>query len=249
MNDLSRVSAGGNFCSGLPCWVRCWRPLSSGNPGTVTFAAQAHKPAAWRSEDPWKTLAEVQEHMFPAAADAPGASDIGAIVYLHNTIENPAADGEDREFLFNGVGWLNDLAREKTGHAFVALDEQQKETLLRQIEESRAGRNWLSLLLTYVLEALLADPVYGGNPDGIGWKWLEHQPGYPTAARRQILVQTGATGALPAQGLTDEPRLRYLCDWQWRRWWPGCTDAGGGGLFRGGAGKRPVAERSGFLQG
>jgi len=22
--------------------------------------------------------------------------------------------------------------------------------------------------------------VYGGNPDGIGWKWLEHQPGYPT---------------------------------------------------------------------
>jgi len=142
-------------------------------------AAQAHKPAAWRSEDPWKTLAEVQEHMFPAAADTPGASDIDAIIYLHNTIENPAADGEDREFLFNGVGWLNDLAHEKTGLAFVALDEQQKETLLRQIEQSRAGRNWLSLLLTYVLEALLADPVYGGNPDGIGWKWLEHQPGYP----------------------------------------------------------------------
>lgn len=142
--------------------------------------ALAQKPAAWRSEDPWKTLAEVQEHMFPAAADTPGAGDIDAIVYLHKTIENPAADGEDREFLFNGVGWLNDLAGEKTGHAFVALDEQQKETLLRQIEESRAGRNWLSLLLTYVLEALLADPVYGGNPDGIGWKWLEHQPGYPT---------------------------------------------------------------------
>lgn len=141
--------------------------------------ALAQKPAAWRGEDPWKTLAVVQEHMFPAATDTPGASDIEALVYLHNTIENPAADGEDREFLFNGVGWLNDLAREKTGLAFVALDEQQKETLLRQIEESRAGRNWLSLLLTYLLEALLADPVYGGNPDGIGWKWLEHQPGYP----------------------------------------------------------------------
>jgi len=139
----------------------------------------AQKPAAWRSEDPWKTLADVQEHMFPAAADTPGASDINAIVYLYKTIENPAADGEDREFLFNGVGWLNDLCRKESGLAFVALDEQQKETLLRQIEESRAGRNWLSLLLTYVLEALLADPVYGGNPDGIGWKWLEHQPGYP----------------------------------------------------------------------
>ena len=23
------------------------------------------------------------------------------------------------------------------------------------------------------------DPVYGGNPDGIGWKWLMHPPGFP----------------------------------------------------------------------
>jgi gluconate 2-dehydrogenase gamma chain len=124
-------------------------------------------------------LAEVQEHLFPAAADTPGAGDIQAIVYLHNTIENPAADGEDREFVFNGVGWLNDLAEETFQQNFAALGEQQRETLLRQIEQSRAGRNWLSLLLTYLLEALLADPVYGGNPNGIGWEWLEHQPGYP----------------------------------------------------------------------
>ena len=51
--------------------------------------------------------------------------------------------------------------------------------MLRQIEQSNAGQNWLSLLLTYLLEALLADPVYGGNPDGIGWQWLEHQSGFP----------------------------------------------------------------------
>jgi gluconate 2-dehydrogenase gamma chain len=134
---------------------------------------------AWRNEDPWKTLAEVQEHLFPASAETPGAGDIQALVYLRNTIENPAADGEDREFVFNGVGWLNDLAEETFQQNFVALGEQQRETLLRQIEQSRAGSNWLSLLLTYLLEALLADPVYGGNPNGIGWEWLEHQPGYP----------------------------------------------------------------------
>ncbi|MEE8342688.1 MAG: gluconate 2-dehydrogenase subunit 3 family protein, partial [Gammaproteobacteria bacterium] len=62
---------------------------------------------------------------------------------------------------------------------FTALNEQERETVLREIEQSRAGRNWLSTLLTYLLEALLADPVYGGNPNGIGWQWLEHQPGYP----------------------------------------------------------------------
>jgi len=142
--------------------------------------AKAHKQPDWLNQDTWKTLVKVQEHLFPASTYAPGAIDIQAIVYLHNTIENPAADGEDREFVLNGVGWLNDLAQDKTRQPFVALGEQQRETLLRQIEESRAGRNWLSLLLTYLLEALLADPVYGGNPDGVGWKWLEHQPGYPT---------------------------------------------------------------------
>jgi len=141
-----------------------------------------HLPA-WCSEDPWKTLAEVQQHLFPASDDVPGASDIQAVVYLRNTIENPAADGEDKEFLFNGVGWLNELAQKQTQKPFAVLDEQQREILLREIEQSQAGRNWLSLLLTYLLEALLADPVYGGNPDGIGWTWLEHQPGYPTPPR------------------------------------------------------------------
>ena len=133
----------------------------------------------WAGKDPWLTLAAVQEQMFPAGNAMPGASDIQAIVYLRNTLENPAADGEDREFIFNGVGWLNDLTQEHRGKPFFELDEAQRETLLRQIEQSSAGQNWLSLLLTYLLEALLADPVYGGNPEGIGWRWLEHQPGFP----------------------------------------------------------------------
>ncbi|MEN8205504.1 MAG: gluconate 2-dehydrogenase subunit 3 family protein [Pseudomonadota bacterium] len=141
--------------------------------------AQTRQSPAWLNQDPWKTLAKVQQHMFPATMDTPGASDIQATVYLRNTIENPAADGDDREFVFNGVGWLNELTQDQYQQSFTALDEQQRENVLRKIEQSQAGRNWLSLLLTYLLEALLADPVYGGNPDGIGWKWLEHQPGYP----------------------------------------------------------------------
>ena len=35
------------------------------------------------------------------------------------------------------------------------------------------------IILTYLLQALLTDPVYGGNPNGVGWKWLHHQPGFP----------------------------------------------------------------------
>ena len=135
---------------------------------------------AWLDQDPWKTIAAVQQHLFPSTQDSPGASDFQAIVYLRNSIENPLADGDDKDFIFNGVGWLNDLSRERYQRPFTEFDETEREAVLRQIEQSKAGRNWLSLLLTYLLEALLADPVYGGNPGGMGWKWLEHQPGFPT---------------------------------------------------------------------
>ncbi|MCG6864018.1 MAG: gluconate 2-dehydrogenase subunit 3 family protein [Thiogranum sp.] len=154
-------------------------------------ASESPDTGAWSAADPWMTLNAVQQHLFPAATDAPGAVDIGALRYLHNAIENPDADGEDRTFIVNGVGWLNDLTQDKYQRPFAGLDEQQRDIVLRRIEDSRAGRNWLSLLLTYLLEALLADPVYGGNPQGIGWQWLEHQPGYPTPPPNKTWYRLG----------------------------------------------------------
>ena len=127
----------------------------------------------------WKTLAAVQEVLFPAGENIPGASDIGATVYLHRTIENPNADGEDKDFIFRGIGWLNELTRDQHKKTFVQLSVIQQDEIIRQIVKSRAGRNWVSMLLTYTLEALLADPVYGGNKNKAGWEWLQHQPGYP----------------------------------------------------------------------
>jgi gluconate 2-dehydrogenase gamma chain len=154
-------------------------------------ASAAPDADEWSSSDPWKTLNAVQQHLFPGTDDAPGAFDIGALPYLRTAIESPGADGEDRTFLFNGVGWLNESTQETYRRAFVRLDEEQREDALRRIEQSRAGRNWLSLLLTYLLEALLADPVYGGNPGGIGWQWLEHRPGYPTPPADKVWYRIG----------------------------------------------------------
>ena len=127
----------------------------------------------------WKTLAAVQEVLFPAGENIPGASDIGATVYLYNAIENPNADGEDKDFIFRGIGWLDELTRDQHKKTFVQLSAIQQDDIIRQIVKSRAGRNWVSMLLTYTLEALLADPVYGGNKNKAGWEWLQHQPGYP----------------------------------------------------------------------
>jgi gluconate 2-dehydrogenase gamma chain len=141
--------------------------------------APGDEPETWKAEAEWLTLAAVQEVLFPAAEDVPGAADIGATIYLHDAIENPGADGEDKDFIFRGLGWLDGLTQERKNKTFLQLTKLEQEEIIEVIVKSRAGRNWVSTLLTYTLEALLADPVYGGNKDAAGWKWLEHQPGYP----------------------------------------------------------------------
>ncbi len=138
--------------------------------------------ADWLNNPDWQTIAAVQEVLFPAADDIPGASDIASTDYLYKAIENPNADGEDRDFIFKGIGWLDGLTQEHHKKTFVQLSVEQQEKIIQQIVKSRAGRNWVSMLLSYTLEALLSDPVYGGNKNKAGWKWLQHQPGYPAPA-------------------------------------------------------------------
>ncbi len=57
--------------------------------------------------DPWLSLAEVQEHLFPAehSADAssPGARDICALRFLRNMLDAPDTDAEEKEFIIKGV--------------------------------------------------------------------------------------------------------------------------------------------------
>ncbi len=141
------------------------------------FAGSGSKQTA--QQEPWQTLAAVQQHLLPAASNLPGADDINALAYLQTMMQHDALDQNEQRLIKNGVGWLNDLATKKYHAVFVKLNDVRRETLLRQIERTDAGQRWLSLLLTYLLEALVSDPVYGGNRQGIGWQWLQHQPGFP----------------------------------------------------------------------
>ena len=130
-------------------------------------------------EHTWETLDQVQQHLFPSEPEAPGAREINALAYLRFVVGDPKVDAQDRSFILMGAGWLDGIAQETYRHDFISLDDDRREAVLQKIAASSAGENWLSTLITYLLEALLTDPVYGGNPDGIGWRWLQHIPGYP----------------------------------------------------------------------
>lgn len=149
-------------------------------------------PTAPPLADPWRTLAAVQAHMLPGRDDgAPSAGAIGALDYLRRVLEAADTDPDDAAFLRDGTGWLNEVAKEAHGRPYADLDPAAAEATMRRIERTAAGERWLYLLLTYLLEALLADPVYAGNRDGRGWAWLGHRPGFPRPTAEKRYFQLG----------------------------------------------------------
>lgn len=142
-------------------------------------AAELKNPLQGFTETDWTTIATVQNHLFPSETDSPGAIEINALSYLHQFLSNPDTDVHVVEFILSGTRALQKLSIDQQHKTFADLSIEQRETLLRDYEKHSAGKRWLITMLNYILEALLTDPVYGGNPDGIGWKWLQHRAGEP----------------------------------------------------------------------
>lgn len=135
-------------------------------------------------QDPWPTLDAVLQHLLPSEVDSPGAKEIRALDYLRFVVSDEKVERDERAFILQGAGWLDALARKQTQQAFISVDVAQKEALLQHTAATPVGENWLSTLISYLLEALLTAPAYGGNPDGIGWRWLEYVPGFPLPGPR-----------------------------------------------------------------
>jgi gluconate 2-dehydrogenase gamma chain len=127
----------------------------------------------------WRLIETVQDHLFPSEPEAPGAREINALTFLKWVVSDNKLDPQERAFILRGCEWLEALSLQRTEQRFVELAAAERDALLEQIARSEAGENWLSTLLLYIFEALLSDPIYGGNPDSIGWRWLKHRPGFP----------------------------------------------------------------------
>ena len=139
----------------------------------------AGRDASVLSKKQWNILKKVTNHLFPSEADAPGAREIRAAAYIQKVFTQKGLDRESQAFLKNGLDWIDEEAQERWGRAFLELNEDEREKLLRYSTSLDWGESWLSAMLIYIFEALLADPIYGCNPDGVGWKWLDYMEGQP----------------------------------------------------------------------
>lgn len=147
-------------------------PMRQGDPGKTLSASQ------------WLILSSVLEHLLPSEEDSPGAQEVNAIGYLDAALMH--ADQGDQLDIKNGCVVIEALAYEQVGCDFAQLSHSQRETVLRSVERSMEGDRWLTLLLTYSMEALLGDPAHGGNRGESGWRWLQLKPGTPRIESSQL---------------------------------------------------------------
>jgi len=122
----------------------------------------------------FKTLEAVQEVLFPKGLKAPAASEFGATAYLANVSTHSSFLTSDLHFLKSGAA---ELMAKYNDFLTLSFDEQEKS--LRAFTKSRTGENWVAFVLYFTIEALLCDPIYGGNRNESGWKWLGHHAGEP----------------------------------------------------------------------
>lgn len=133
-----------------------------------------------------KIVYSVHNHLFPQQENSPGATDVNSLEYLHFVLSDHEIDEDNKNVLIKGVDRLEEECITKFGKSFIDLTSDYKDDIFNKIENSNWGYRFLSLNLIYIFEALLGDPIYGGNPDAIGWKWLEHTPGIPRPTKQTM---------------------------------------------------------------
>jgi len=154
-----------------------------------SFIISACKKAVLPSEyaitaDQSLTLASVHEHLFPSDNDSPGAKDINSVGWIKKILRDPQISIHRKQLLVRGILWTEETAQELFKKDFNTLTFDEKEAVLQNLKEFKNSERWLSVNLTYILEALLADPIYEVNTNQTGWNWLKHQTGFPRPTSR-----------------------------------------------------------------
>jgi gluconate 2-dehydrogenase alpha chain len=125
------------------------------------------------------TLDALFEQLFPADENGPGASSIGVLHYLDRALSGPYAPKLEAYRL--GLYALDVECESRFGKRFVDANGIQQQQLIAALEQGSAlhfravePKAFFELARAHLQEGLFADPLYGGNRDKAGWRFLGH---------------------------------------------------------------------------
>ncbi|WP_227004006.1 gluconate 2-dehydrogenase subunit 3 family protein [Salicibibacter halophilus] len=119
---------------------------------------------------PVPTLRAAVETIFP------GATEVKADRYVLHALRT--FDHEDVFVYEEGLAEMNRLSHKYFRTFFEHLGQQQRNTIVKQIEETE----FFAILRQHTMEGMFADPIYGGNDGQKGWKLI----GFPGARLHPI---------------------------------------------------------------
>lgn len=124
-------------------------------------------------------LKSIQSIIWPDDGNGPSIDDLNTFGYTMWVFGNNYNQHEDRDYLIEGLDWASQTSAEIYFKKYVDLNDDQREALVAKFVEMNWGKNWLSVMVTLVMESALLDPIYGGNKNEVGWNWLDHKAGIP----------------------------------------------------------------------
>lgn len=128
------------------------------------------------------TIRVVQNDLFPKAKEL----NIDTVSYISTILRHSRINEENKIFLKNGVKWLNETAVETYKESYTKLSPSKRQEVLNAIAKTEWGDSWIYNMMTYIFEATLGDPIYGGNNNEAGWKWLAFTGGEPRPTKAYL---------------------------------------------------------------
>jgi gluconate 2-dehydrogenase gamma chain len=130
------------------------------------------------SSDQRRTLEAATSRILPSDHD-PGAKEANVIEYIDRELARPEWE-KLKKIVVAGVVGLERYA-ERLGHKeFADLPPAEQDDIIGQVQRaSERGRDFIKFLVMLTIEGFVADPMYGGNLGGVGWKFIGYAPGNP----------------------------------------------------------------------
>lgn len=175
---------------------------------TGTAAQLHHQPLRFFNSAQAAVITAMAERIFPADHTGPGATDAhvvdyidgqlagdwgwGGRMYLQGPFFTPETTGHGwqvpmnpRDAYTDALTAIDSYCQQHYHNTFDQLSAKTQDTVMKALEAgtipmSLPQGEFFTMLFQNVKEGLFADPLYGGNYNMVGWKWV-HFPGDPMA--------------------------------------------------------------------
>lgn len=135
----------------------------------------------------WLILSSVNQVLLPETNGCPGAAKLNSTEFIFNILSYHPIEQEEKDFILNGIKWINQLSKVWYKKSFYQCNLIQQNKMISHIVLKESGKQWLEIMLYYLLQSVICAPIYGGNKDELGWKWLDYHPGFPIPMAKKDL--------------------------------------------------------------